>query len=428
MSNSDRDHISNPPPQLDIRNFGCRLNALDGDYVKTALTAADIDNATIINSCAVTSEAVRQARQSVRKAARDNPDRPVFVTGCAAQTHADSFTAMPEVTKVIGNEEKLNPASWTGTNHLVGDIMAIEKAIPRPPTPQQSRARAFVQVQTGCDHRCTFCIIPFGRGNSRSTPIAEVVRDCQTLVEQGHREIVLTGVDMTSWGADIGEAGLGVLVQAILKQVPNLPRLRLSSVDAVELEPKLLDMVVEEERVMPHLHLSLQAGDNMILKRMKRRHTREQAIAFCDAMRRRRPDMVFGADIIAGFPTETEDMFQNSLDLVEACELVWLHVFPYSRRPDTPADKMPQVAGPEIKNRATRLRDAGSLVRQNWLSNQHGKTLSAIVEKPGLARSEGFAQINFANDTPTNKPDIGAIHNFTITGDDGTKLIGKMEV
>lgn len=410
--------------KLDIRNFGCRLNALDGDYVKAALGQAQIEDATVINSCAVTSEAVRQARQSVRKAARDNPERPVFVTGCAAQTHGSDFAAMPEVTKVIGNEEKLIPASWKGTGAAVGDIMALDKAIPRPAAPVQSRARAFVQVQTGCDHRCTFCIIPFGRGNSRSTPIAEVVRDCQSLVEQGHREIVLTGVDMTSWGADIGEAGLGVLVQAILQQVPDLPRLRLSSVDAVELEPKLLDMVVEEERVMPHLHLSLQAGDNMTLKRMKRRHTREQAIAFCEEIRRRRPGIVFGADIIAGFPTETEAMFQNSLDLVESCELVWLHVFPYSRRPGTPAEKMPQVSGTEIKARAARLRAAGESVRQNWLHRQHGKTLSAIVEKPGLARSEEFAQIDFDPDTLKDKLDVGTIHQFDITGDDGTKLLG----
>jgi len=409
---------------LDIRNFGCRLNALDGDYVKAALDKARIDNATVINSCAVTSEAVRQARQSVRKAAREHPDRPVFVTGCAAQTQAAEFAAMPEVTKVIGNEEKLNPASWVDSEDAIGDIMALEQAVPRPPAPPQKRARAFVQVQTGCDHRCTFCIIPFGRGNSRSTPIAEIVRDCQILVEQGHKEIVLTGVDMTSWGADIGEVGLGVLVQAILKQVPDLMRLRLSSVDAVELEPKLLDMVVEEARVMPHLHLSLQAGDNMILKRMKRRHTREQAITFCEDIRRRRPDMVFGADIIAGFPTETEAMFQNTLDLVTACDLVWLHVFPYSRRPGTPADKMPQVPGPDIKVRAARLREAGKEVRQNWLAAQHGKTLTAIVEQPGLARSEGFAQIEFAADHPQDSLVVGAVHQFTISGDDGSKLMG----
>ncbi|MGC6475127.1 MAG: tRNA (N(6)-L-threonylcarbamoyladenosine(37)-C(2))-methylthiotransferase MtaB [Parvibaculales bacterium] len=407
-----------------IHNFGCRLNALDGDYIDTAMAQAGITNATVINSCAVTAEAVRQARQTVRREARANPERPIFVTGCAAQTNAKEFEAMPEVTKLIGNEEKLLPQSYvTDAANLVSDIMSLTQAQPRPLAPKQARARAFVQVQTGCDHRCTFCIIPFGRGNSRSTPIAEVVRDCQELVAQGHQEIVLTGVDMTSWGADIGEAGLGVLIQAILKNVPDLMRLRLSSVDAVELEPKLLDMVVEEPRVMPHLHLSLQAGDNMILKRMKRRHTREQAIAFCEDMKRRRPDIVFGADIIAGFPTETDDMFENSLRLVEECELVWLHVFPYSQRPGTPAEKMPQVSGEVIKDRAARLRAAGAGVRQKWLASQTGKTLSAIIEKPNLARSETFAQITFATDG--DKPlATGSIQKFIINGHDGQRLMG----
>ena len=409
-----------------IHNFGCRLNALDGDYIESAMAQAGISNATIVNSCAVTAEAVRQARQTVRREARAHPERPVFVTGCAAQTNAEEFEAMPEVTKLIGNEEKLLPQSYvTETTNLVGDIMSLTKAKPRPVAPQQARARAFVQVQTGCDHRCTFCIIPFGRGNSRSTPIADVVRDCQQLVAQGHQEIVLTGVDMTSWGADIGEAGLGVLIQAILKNIPDLMRLRLSSVDAVELEPKLLDMVVEEPRVMPHLHLSLQAGDNMILKRMKRRHTREQAIAFCQDMKRRRPDIVFGADIIAGFPTETDEMFENSLRLVEECELVWLHVFPYSQRPGTPAEKMPQVSGEVIKDRAAKLRVAGDAMRQKWLNTQTGKTVAAIVEKPNLARSETFAQIAFTSNDEQSLT-IGAVQKFVITGNDGKRLTGQL--
>ena len=289
------------------------------------------------------------------------------------------------------------------------------------------RARAFVQVQTGCDHRCTFCIIPFGRGNSRSTPIAEVVENCQTLVASGHREIVLTGVDITSWGGDLTASeneGLGDLVSAILENTPTLERLRLSSVDAVELDAKLLDRVVRDKRVMPHLHLSLQAGDDMILKRMKRRHTREDAIAFCREIKTKRPDMVFGADIIAGFPTETDEMFENSLKLVETCEIVWLHVFPFSPRPNTPAAKMPQLSGETIRERARLLREAGDKVRLNWLETQIGSTLKGLIEKPGQARSETFAMIDFSNEEEDNSP-IGDIYNFEITGHDGSKLIGK---
>ncbi|MBT7279363.1 MAG: MiaB/RimO family radical SAM methylthiotransferase, partial [Rhodobiaceae bacterium] len=296
-----------------VENFGCRLNALEGDSVQALAQAAGLQNTTIINGCAVTGEAMRQARQAVRKAKRANPDGQVIVTGCAAQTDAAQFIAMPEVDRVIGNEEKLRAAAYSTAYSTKGggvsDIMTLETATPLPPTPQSGRARAFVQVQTGCDHRCTFCIIPFGRGNSRSVPVAEVVARCQLLVEQGHKEIVLTGVDVTSYGPDIGEAGLGSLVRAILTQVPDLPRLRLSSIDAVEIDASLLDMVIGEARLMPHLHLSLQAGDNMILKRMKRRHTREEAIAFCAKLKQARPDIAFGADLIAGFPTETEAMF-----------------------------------------------------------------------------------------------------------------------
>ena len=290
-----------------VENFGCRLNALEGDVAQAAANAAGRDKTIIINGCAVTGEALRQARQAARRAKRTDPDHEIIVTGCAAQTDGPSFAAMPEVDRVLGNEEKLDPAAYAaGTPVAVGDIMARTRATPLPVTPQPSRARAFVQVQTGCDHRCTFCIIPFGRGNARSLPIAEVVAQCRDLVARGHGEIVLTGVDVTSYGPDIGEVGLGGLVRAILDQVPELPRLRLSSIDAVEIDPTLLDMVVHEERLMPHLHLSLQAGDNMILKRMKRRHTREQAIDFCEKLKAQRPEIAFGADIIAGFPTETD--------------------------------------------------------------------------------------------------------------------------
>ena len=417
---------------LTVRNFGCRLNALDGDHIRDAAHKAGLAQATIINSCAVTSEAVRQARQAIRKAAKTKPETPIIVTGCAAQTDGEAFAAMPEVNKVLGNEEKFLPSSYASQytqqdeTVQVSDIMALTRAVPRLNVPQQNRSRAFVQVQTGCDHRCTFCIIPFGRGNSRSTPIAEVVENCQTLVASGHREIVLTGVDITSWGGDLTASeneGLGDLVSAILENIPTLERLRLSSVDAVELDAKLLDRVVRDKRVMPHLHLSLQAGDDMILKRMKRRHSREDAIAFCHEIKTKRPDMVFGADIIAGFPTETDEMFENSLKLVETCEIVWLHVFPFSPRPDTPAAKMPQLSGETIRERARLLREAGDKVRQNWLETQIGSTLKGLIEKPGQARSETFAMIDFSN-KEDNSP-IGDIYNFEITGHDGSKLIGK---
>ncbi|ERL46468.1 isoquinoline 1-oxidoreductase protein [Candidatus Micropelagos thuwalensis] len=418
---------------LTVRNFGCRLNALDGDHIRDAAHKAGLAQATIINSCAVTSEAVRQARQAVRKAAKTKPETPIIVTGCAAQTDGEALAAMPEVSKVLGNEEKFLPSSYASQytqqdeTVQVSDIMALTRAVPRLNVPQQNRARAFVQVQTGCDHRCTFCIIPFGRGNSRSTPIAEVVENCQTLIASGHREIVLTGVDITSWGGDLTDSeneGLGDLVSAILENTPTLERLRLSSVDAVELDAKLLDRVVRDKRVMPHLHLSLQAGDDMILKRMKRRHTREDAIAFCHEIKAKRPDMVFGADIIAGFPTETDEMFENSLKLVETCEIVWLHVFPFSPRPDTPAAKMPQLSGETIRERARLLREASDKVRQNWLETQIGSTLKGLIEKPGQARSETFAMIDFSNEEENNSP-IGDIYNFEITGHDGSKLIGK---
>ncbi len=316
-----------------VESFGCRLNALEGDVVARAAQQAGLNNATIINGCAVTSEAMRQAGQAARKAKRADPDAKIIVTGCAAQTDAARFSAMPEVDLVLGNEEKLSPAAYGAQSDQVSDIMTLQRATPLLDTSQTARARAFVQVQTGCDHRCTFCIIPFGRGNSRSVPIDQVVRRCRRLVADGHKEIVLTGVDVTSYGPDIGEAGLGALVKAILDGVPDLPRLRLSSIDAVEIDQGLLDMVIHEPRLMPHLHLSLQAGDDMILKRMKRRHSRQQAIDFCNKLKSQRPDIAFGADIIAGFPTETEAMFAQSEKLVAECDLVWLHVFPIRNAP-----------------------------------------------------------------------------------------------
>jgi threonylcarbamoyladenosine tRNA methylthiotransferase MtaB len=394
-----------------VESFGCRLNALEGDVVARAAQQAGLNNATIINGCAVTSEAMRQAGQAARKAKRADPDAKIIVTGCAAQTDAARFSAMPEVDLVLGNEEKLSPAAYGAQSDQVSDIMTLQRATPLLDTSQTARARAFVQVQTGCDHRCTFCIIPFGRGNSRSVPIDQVVSRCRRLVADGHKEIVLTGVDVTSYGPDIGEAGLGALVKAILDGVPDLPRLRLSSIDAVEIDQGLLDMVIHEPRLMPHLHLSLQAGDDMILKRMKRRHSRQQAIDFCNKLKSQRPDIAFGADIIAGFPTETEAMFAQSEKLVAECDLVWLHVFPYSQRPGTPAERMPQVPRDEIKARAARLRAAGERQRINWLEAQIGQTMSVLIEQAGIGRSENFARIACDENLP-----IGEIASVTIIG------------
>ncbi len=405
--------------RVKVENFGCRLNALEGDVISQAAQQAGLTHATIINGCAVTGEAMRQARQAARRAKRDDPEAQIIVTGCAAQTDAKQFTAMPEVDLVLGNEEKLSPKAYRSASTQVSDIMQRQEATPLMNVPQTGRARAFVQVQTGCDHRCTFCIIPFGRGNSRSVPIEQVVEKCRQLVEQGHQEIVLTGVDVTSYGPDIGVDGLGVLVRAILNHVPSLPRLRLSSIDAVEIDPSLLDLVIHEPRLMPHLHLSLQAGDDMILKRMKRRHSRQQAIDFCDKLKSQRPDIAFGADIIAGFPTETEAMFEQSLKLVEQCDLIWLHVFPYSQRPDTPAARMPPVAGDIIKQRAARLRAAGDQQRRQWLEQQIGQQMNVLIEKSGFGRSENFAGVSCDDNLAS-----GTIARLTITGHDGTALQG----
>ena len=416
-----------------VENFGCRLNALEGDSVAALAKAAGLKDTTIINGCAVTNEAMRQAGQAARKAKRAQPDGTVIVTGCAAQTDAAKFSAMTEVDRVIGNEEKLQAASYRRADAggeadnesgktITSDIMQVTRATELPPAPQSGRARAFLQVQTGCDHRCTFCIIPFGRGNSRSVPIDQVVTRCRNLVADGHKEIVLTGVDITSWGPDIGEDGLGQLVRAILDGVPHLPRLRLSSIDAVEIDQRLLDVVIGEPRLMPHLHLSLQAGDNMILKRMKRRHSREEAIAFCDKLRAARPDIAFGADLIAGFPTETEEMFDNSVKLVAQCDLAWLHVFPYSARPDTPAARMPQINGAEIKRRAALLREAGDAQRKSWLDRQIGKRQTVLVENPHEGRSENFARVAL---DAAFKP--GQLLDMKLTGHDGLRFTAQIE-
>ncbi len=358
---------------VDVVTFGCRLNAFESEVIRREAEQAGVTDTVVINSCAVTNQAVAQARQSIRKLKRERPELRIVVTGCAAQTQPEMFAEMPEVDRVVGNDEKMRAPAWDATRAAlaapadfgvsaeqkiaVADIMAVTEMAPHLVDGfQRGLPRVFVQVQNGCDHRCTFCIIPYGRGNSRSVPMGGVVNQVRALVEAGHSEIVLTGVDLTSYGADLpGAPKLGTLTKQILRHVPDVRRLRISSIDSIEVDPDLLDVIAGDERLMPHLHLSLQAGDNMILKRMKRRHAREDAIAFCEQVRRLRPDMVFGADIIAGFPTETEAMFTRSLDLVADCGLTFLHVFPYSPRPGTPAARMPQVASGVIRERAKRL-------------------------------------------------------------------------
>jgi threonylcarbamoyladenosine tRNA methylthiotransferase MtaB len=415
-------------PHIDVINFGCRLNALEGDQVRQAAEMAGLKNTAIINSCAVTEEAVRQARQTIRRAKREQPDRAIFVTGCAVHTDPQQFSEMPEVSRLIGNLEKSDPQSYSAgaAAHVVGDIM-VSKTITSPPhalqpSETQRRARAFVQIQTGCDHRCTFCIIPFGRGNSRSVPRQTIAHQCAELVAAGHKEIVLTGVDITSWGHDLGEDGLGVLIRYLLNSVPDLPRLRLSSVDAVELDEGFLDLVIHEDRLMPHLHLSLQAGDDMILKRMKRRHSRAEAVALCARLKHQRPDITFGADIIAGFPTETEEMFQNSVNLIGDCDLVWLHVFPFSPRPETPAARMPQLPRELIVERARTLREAGQHHQRAWLDAQKGKKFTLLMEKDTIGRAENFARVhvNLAQTT-------GSLVRATITGHSGSDLVGDVD-
>lgn len=399
---------------LEVVTFGCRLNIVESEALRLQAEAAGLKDAAIVNSCAVTAEATRQARQAVRRLKREQPDRPVIVTGCAAQIEPARFAGMPEVDRVLGNDEKLRPENWAAlarSNSLgnpdtsvtdkldVGDIMA-RTAMRAPVTGRfASHTRGFVQVQNGCDHRCTFCVIPFGRGNSRSLAIADVVAQCRTLLEAGAREIVLTGVDLTSYGRDLpGEPTLGVLAGAILRALPELPRLRLSSIDAVEVDDALRDLLATEARLMPHLHLSLQAGDDLILKRMKRRHSRDDAIRFCAEIRALRPDIVFGADLIAGFPTEDEAMFSRSLDLVAECGLSFVHVFPYSARPGTSAARMPQLSGDIVSERAARLRAAAGAAQRRHLAERIGRSLSVLTERGNTGRAEDFTLVRFARD------------------------------
>ena len=389
-------------------NHGCRLNAYETKAMEELATGAGLRDAVVVNTCAVTAEAVRKARQDIRRLRRTHPDAQLIVTGCAAQTDPDSFAAMDEVDVVVGNTEKMNTATWAGLAGDFGtepvqvdDIMSVTETAGHLIDGMDGRARAYVQVQNGCDHRCTFCIIPYGRGNSRSVPAGVIVDQIKRLVGRGFNEVVLTGVDLTSWGADLpGEPKLGDLVMRILRLIPDLPRLRISSIDSIEVDDALMQAIATEPRLMPHLHLSLQHGDDLILKRMKRRHLRDDAIAFSQEARKLRPDMTFGADIIAGFPTESPEAFENSLKLVKDCDLTWLHVFPYSPRPGTPAARMPQLDGPTIKDRAARLRAAGTKQVARHLRDQIGKTHHILMENPHMGRTEQFTEVTFASPQP----------------------------
>jgi threonylcarbamoyladenosine tRNA methylthiotransferase MtaB len=399
---------------LDVVTFGCRLNAYESEVIRREARDAD---AVVVNTCAVTAEAVRQAKQGIRRIRREKPNARIVVTGCAAQTEPELFAAMPEVDRVVGNDEKLDARLWRSNEKVaVSDIMAVTQMHPHMIDSIDGRARAFVQVQNGCDHRCTFCIIPFGRGNSRSLPMHDVVAQVRRLAANGYREVVLTGVDITSY--ESGGARLGALVQRILQDVPELARLRLSSIDSVEADADLFDALAGEPRLMPHLHLSLQAGDDLILKRMKRRHSRSEAVAFCDQVRRLRPDVAFGADIIAGFPTESEDAFARSLDLVDACGLTQLHVFPFSPRPGTPAARMPQLDRALIKERARRLREKGEAALARHLAREVGARRRVLSESHELGRTEQFLAVRL------NGPvEPGSILDLTIADHDGRQLL-----
>ena len=409
-------------------NHGCRLNMYETEAMKELVTQSGLTDTVVVNTCAVTAEAVRKAKQDIRKLRRIHPQAKLIVTGCAAQTESESFAQMSEVDVVLGNTEKMQPATWAGLAGDFGtepvqvdDIMSVTETAGHLIDGFGTRSRAYVQVQNGCDHRCTFCIIPFGRGNSRSVPAGVVVDQIKRLVDRGYAEIVLTGVDMTSWGADLpATPRLGDLVLRILKLVPDLPRLRISSIDSIEVDSALMQAIATEPRLMPHLHLSLQHGDDLILKRMKRRHLRDDAIRFTEEALRLRPEMTFGADIIAGFPTETEAHFENSLALVRECNLTWLHVFPYSVRNGTPAARMPQVNGRDIKDRAARLRQAGEGQVVRHLAAQIGQVHSVLMESPTMGRTQQFAEVTFDQAQPE-----GQIISAEITSMSGMQLQGR---
>ena len=421
---------------LEVITFGCRLNAYESEVARAQARAAGMTEGIIVNTCAVTAEAERQARQAIRRARRRNPQATIIATGCAVQLDPAGYAAMPEVDRVIGNREKLTPAGYApdaharalaghapdaGARAMVGDIMAVRETAGHLIAGYEGRARAFVQVQNGCDHRCTFCIIPFARGPSRSVPLGALVAEVRALVASGHSEVVLSGVDLGHYGTDLpGRPRLGEAMRRLLQAVPELPRLRLSSIDPVEIDPALERLFAEEPRLMPHLHLSVQAGDDMVLKRMKRRHTRADVLTLCERLRALRPGIVFGADLIAGFPTETQAMFENTRRLIEDAGLVWLHVFPYSSRPGTPAARMPQVPVPERRARAAALRAAGEGPRRRFLQGRVGGVSRVLLEKAESGRDECFAGVAF--ERPAGAP--GALVQAHITGVAGDRLIG----
>ena len=412
---------------VDVITFGCRLNTYESEVMRREAEKAGLNNAIVVNTCAVTGEAVRQAKQAIRRARRNNPHARIVVTGCAAQTEAAAFASMDEVDAVLGNEEKLKSASYRKLPDFgvsaeekirVNDIMSVKNTAPQMVDAIEGRARAFVQVQNGCDHRCTFCIIPYGRGNSRSVPMGAVVDQVQRLVDNGYLEVVITGVDATSYGADLpGKPSLGLLARTILARVGGLQRLRLSSIDSIEADEHLMDLIAGEPRFMPHLHLSLQHGDDMILKRMKRRHLRDEAVAFCEEVRALRPGMALGADLIAGFPTETDAMFDNALSLIDACGLSFLHVFPFSPREGTPAARMPQLDRGLIKTRAAQLREKGHRAYAVHLDAMVGTDQKVLIERPGLGRTENFTLVDIGHGRP------GSIVPAHISGHDGDRLI-----
>jgi threonylcarbamoyladenosine tRNA methylthiotransferase MtaB len=409
-------------PGVAVVNFGCRLNAYEAEVMRAHAAAAGLTDTIIVNTCAVTKEAERQGQQAIRRLKRANPHAAVIATGCAVQLSPDTYAAMPEVARVIGNEHKMKRESFrpeTAAPVLVSDIMAVRETAEHLVEGFDGRARAFVQVQQGCDHRCTFCIIPFARGNNRSVPMGRIVDEVRALVAKGFKEIVVTGVDISGYGADLpGRPGLGQMLRRLLAAVPELPRLRLSSIDPAEVDDELLAVIGDEPRLMPHIHISAQAGDDLILKRMKRRHRRADVIALCDKVRAARPDAVFGADIIAGFPTETEAMFVNSLRLVDECGLTHLHVFPYSIRPGTPAARMPQVDGAAIKDRAARLRAAGRAALARYLAARVGTRARVLIERDGQGHCEHYVPVRVAGRA-------GELVDARIIGTEAAALIGE---
>lgn len=410
----------------EIITFGCRLNTFESEVIRDAIAKSGDENIIVFNTCAVTKEAERQARQAIRKARKNNPDAKIVVTGCSAQISPEMYAAMPEVTKVLGNSEKLEAASYLDISQTervqVNDIMSVTETASHMVSSFEGRVRAFVQVQNGCNHRCTFCIIPYGRGNSRSVPVGEVVAQVKQLVESGYKEVVITGVDITDYGKDLpGAPTLGGMLKRLLTLVPELPRLRVSSIDVAEIDDELMQLIKHEKRLMPHIHISLQAGDNMVLKRMKRRHTREDVLKFVDEVRAARPEVAFGADIIAGFPTETDEMFENTLNLVHEAGLQFLHVFPYSEREGTPAAKMPQVAGNIRKERAEKLRLAGDVELAKFLNNKVKSSSKVIIEKGDYARCEDFTSVRINGEF-----EVGSIVSVQLKEVAGLELVGEV--